>query len=377
MQFEFTEEQRMIRDMAAAFSRDRGASEAVRAAVDGTSGFDHETWRQMSQELGFAGLMLPEALEGQALGLVEAAIVFEEMGRVLLPSPLLGTVMSASAIEGAADDSQAQRWLPGVARGDTRAALGVCSNGGAEGSAGVDASFAERSDGAVLDGVYRFVSEATSADVLVLAGRIGGDVKLAVVPADREGIRVERHTSLDITRPHHTVHAEGVRVQPDEILSGASAESLDAAIERGCILLAAEQAGAAAETLARTVTYSGEREQFGRAIGSFQALKHRMADMMIQVEAAISAVYFAACSADEDPATLPQMASLAKVQASETLQFCAASMIQLHGGIGFTWEHDAHLYFKRARASAGLFGSVAAHEERLAVFMGLDEEVAV
>ncbi len=369
MQFEFTEEQRLIQNMAGEFFRDRGSSEGLRAAVESERGYDADTWRQMAQQLGFAGLLVSDAYGGQGLGLVEAAIVYEQMGRTLLPSPILGTsVLAASAIQLAGSETQKRDWLPQLAGGNRCAALAVCGQGGARGSVGVDAVL---EDGRV-HGTYRFVLDAQSAELIVAAARRDGEVVLVALP--RDGVVVERHTSLDLTRPHHTVRAQGVEALWE--MPGNGAQALDAAIHRACIVLAAEQTGAAAQALDRTVAYAREREQFGRAIGSFQAVKHRLADMMIQVEAAISAVYFAACSAEEDAATLPQMASLAKVQATETLTFCAANMVQLHGGIGFTWEHDAHLFFKRARASATLFGNIAEHQERLAVHMGLDAECA-
>ncbi len=367
MQFEFTEEQRLIQNMASEFFRDRGSSEALRAALESERGYDADIWRQMAQELGFAGLTVSDAYGGQGLGLVEAAIVYEQMGRTLLPSPMLGTgVLAATAIEHAGSETQKREWLPQLAGGNRCAALAVCGRGGAHGSARVDAVL---EDGRV-HGTYRFVLDAQAADLIIAAARRQDEVMLVALP--RDGVEVERHVSLDLTRPHHTVRVRGV--EPRWELPGSGAAALDVAIQRACILLAAEQTGAAAEALDRTVAYARERVQFGRAIGSFQAVKHRLADMMIQVEAAISAVYFAACSADEAPATLPQMASLAKVQATETLTFCAANMVQLHGGIGFTWEHDAHYFFKRARASATLFGSVAEHQERLAVHMGLEGE---
>ncbi len=367
MQFEFTEEQRLIQNMAGEFFRDRGRSEALRAALDSVPGYDANVWREMARDLGFAGLLVSEAYGGQGLGLVEAAIVYEQMGRTLLPSPILGTgVLAATAIEQAGGEPQKREWLVQLAGGNRCAALAICGQGGASGSAGVDAVL---EDGRV-HGTWRFVLDAQAAELIIAAARRDGEVVLVALP--RDDVDVHRHTSLDLTRPLHTVRAQGVEVLWE--MPGNGAQALDAAIHRACIVLAAEQTGAAAEALDRTVAYAREREQFGRAIGSFQAVKHRLADMMIQVEAAISAVYFAACSAEEDPATLPQMASLAKVQATETLTFCAANMVQLHGGIGFTWEHDAHLFFKRARACATLFGTVAEHQERLAVHMGLDVE---
>ena len=381
MQFQFTQEQRLIQDTAQAFFAEVGASTRVRKAIASPLGHDALAWRRMAEELGCVGMGIAEDCGGQGLGLVELAIVFEQMGRVLFPSPMLATgVLGAALIERAGSRAQRRRWLGAVAQGKCRLALGVCPQGGAQGAAGVSARLAPEGAGFRLSGSYGFVLDAHCADLLLLAARgpAGRGLSALLLEASRPGLFVgvtaTHHQALDQTRPMSSLKVAGLPVAAAQLLgaSGAAQAALDGALQRACIALAAEQAGAAAEALDRTVAYSRQRVQFGRAIGGFQAVKHRLADMMVQVEAARSAVYFAACSVDEAPETLPEMAALAKSQASQALSFCAANMIQLHGGIGFTWEHDAHLYFKRARASATLFGAPERYEDRIAAHLGLD-----
>ncbi len=213
MQFEFTEEQRLIQSMAADFFRDQGSSEQVRAALELAAGFDAELWQRMAAELGFAGLGIAEAYQGQALGLVESAIVFEQMGRTLLPSPLLGTgVLAASAIAAAGNDAQRQRWLPGIAEGSLTATLapGLPSDN--------NGRLTPVGDGFNLAGQWTFVIDASSAGLLLLEAQADDETVLVAVPADRLGLTIERHTSLDLTRPHHTVRAEGVEVRSEEVL---------------------------------------------------------------------------------------------------------------------------------------------------------------
>ena len=383
MQFRFTQEQQLIQNSAQAFFAEVGAAARVREAMDSSLGHDADAWWRMAEELGFVGMGIAEDCDGQGMGLVELAIVFEQMGRVLIPSPMLATgVLGAALIERAGSAAQRRRWSRAVAGGKCRVALGICPQGGSAGAAGVSATLVPEGTGFRLNGTYGFVLDAHCADLLLLAARgpDGQGVSLVLLetqqPGVFEGVAAAHHSVLDQTRPMSSLEVVGLPVTLEQVLGdlGAAGAALDEALHRACIALAAEQAGAASEALARTVAYSRQRVQFGRAIGGFQAVKHRLADMMVQAEAAKSAVYFAACSADEAPGTLPEMAALAKSQASEALSFCAANMIQLHGGVGFTWEHDAHLYFKRARASATLFGTPERHEERIAAHLGLNAE---
>ncbi|MFW6092595.1 MAG: acyl-CoA dehydrogenase family protein [Pseudomonadota bacterium] len=385
MQFEFTEEQRLIEQMVGGFCAAHGTSDAVRRAMDRREGFLTETWQALAGELGLAGILVPVDHGGQGLGLVELAIVSEQMGRALLPSPFLqSAVLAATLIDRGGTEAQRAAWLPRVATGEVTCAVGVCSRGGAAGVAGVDARLLADGDRLLVEGEWDFVLGAHTADLLLLAARwpdTDGDEGVSVVLLEGDGAggfpNIERtdHVMLDQTRPASRLAAAGLEVTAAVLGEpGSASGALQAAMDRACLTIAAEQTGAATAALERTVEYVQERKQFGRTVGSFQAVKHRLADMFVLVEAARSAVYYAACNAEDHPATASDMASLAKAQGTETLEFCAGNMIQMHGGIAVTWEHDAHLYFKRARASATLFGNLAAHQERLAVAMGLDSE---
>ena len=358
MQFELTEEQRLIQQMVQDFARDHGTTEAVRAAISEPQAFNPEVWQLISHQLGLSGLLIAPEHSGQGLGLVEAVIVFEQLGAVLLPSPLLGTTVAALAIAGSGSEAQKARLLPMVAGG---AIATLAEPAGARLAGG--------ETGLRLDGRYEYVVDAAAAQMLLLPATYAGSQVLVVV--DAQDAQIDTHVTLDQTRPLSTVVATDLLVEPDRVLAEDPARAIDRALQVGALLIGAEQAGAAATALTRTVAYAQDRQQFGRAIGSFQAVKHKMADMMIAVEAAISAVYFAACSAQEHPETLPEMAALAKAQGTETLNLCAADMVQLHGGIGFTWEGDAHLFFKRARGSSTMFGDLAAQDARIVAHLGL------
>ena len=342
MQFEFTEEQRMISDMAADFCRAEAGSEKVRQAMASEAGYLPETWQSMVTQLGLDSLLIPEAYGGQGLTLVEAVLVFQEMGKMLLPSPLLSTSVVGVGVLASLNNA---RLLNRLAAEDITCSLAVTNNG--------SASF-------VLDG---------HADLLLIFEET--IEKVFLVEKGHVALDVRPVNTLDQTRRFSDIRVSG-DISASEIGNGSSARTaIESALNMGRIALAAESAGAAQRCLELTVGYSKERVQFGREIGSFQAVKHQMADMMIEVEAAASAVYFAACAVSEDHEESGQLAAMAKVQASEALEFCAGRMIQLHGGIGFTWEHDAHLFFKRARSTKNLFGANAALDEMIASSIGL------
>lgn len=357
MQFEFTQEQTMIRQMVSDFTRDHASSQQVRQAMASEPGFDPAAWRVLSHDLGIAGLLVPVDLAGQGLGLIEMALVFEQLGQYLLPSPLLQTgVIGPTLLSGLPDKALQQRWLPQLASGQLTVAVGRLANGIAD-----------------------YVVGGHCADVLILCS---DDInnELYIIDAaigKRQGyIRVTGQAMLDQTRAAGRIEVLNQKGLGEyRVFDGSAVKTaLERAEQFGHIAVAAEAVGSAQSCLDITVQYVKDRRQFGRAIGSFQAVKHQLADMMVHIEAARSAVYFSACSVAEQPLQLPEMASLARVQASEALSFCAAEMIQLHGGIGFTWEHDAHLYFKRARSTATLLATNSALDEVIAGQLGLCSE---
>jgi alkylation response protein AidB-like acyl-CoA dehydrogenase len=320
---------------------------------------------------------IPEHYGGLGLGFVELAILLEQMGRRLLCSPFFSTACLATpALLLAGNEAQKACWLPQLAEGSLTATLAYASND-RNGLDAVQASFRKEGDGFVIDGRLRQVVDGHSAGLLIVAARGSQGIGLFAVPADTPGLRRRLLPTLDQTRKLAELEFTQVYVEADAQLGtpGQGGELLEKVLQLACAALAAEQAGGAQQALDLTLAYTAERQQFGRAIASFQAIKHRAADMMLEVECSRSAAYYAACVAEEVlapngdrtiAAELPLAAALAKSRCSEAFFQCAAESIQLHGGVGFTWEYDPHLYFKRARASEALFGAPSWHRERIA-----------
>ncbi|TPG96060.1 acyl-CoA dehydrogenase [Pseudomonas caspiana] len=383
MEFAFSDEQEMIRASAEGFLADVSDSAAVRAAMVSERGFDEALWQRLCREMYWPAIHIPEAYGGLGLGFVELSILLEQMGRRLLCSPFFATAcMATPALLLAANEQQKQRWLPWIADGSLTATLAFSSaNGWA--AKDVQATVVTEGEGFVLDGTLNHVLDGHSAELLIIAARVPGStgeagISLFAVDADRAGIERQMLPTMDQTRRQARVQLKGLYLSADCLLGefGAGWPHLERVLQLACIGLAAEQTGGAQQVLDLSVAYMQERQQFGRPIASFQALKHRAADMMLQVECARSASYYAACVAQEvldpegDPqvaAELPLAAALAKAHCSETYFHCASESIQLHGGVGFTWEYDPHLYFKRARASESFLGAPAWHRECIAV----------
>ena len=364
--FTVTEEQQLLRSMARELFEERGTSERVREVMLGDDGLDEPAYTQLA-ELGLTGLTIPEEYGGGGASYVELAIVFEELGRRLLPVPLLSTcVLGTEAVLVAGSDTQRKELLPAVASGTTRLALAHLDAGGRlTADPGVRAS--RDGDGWSLQGTAGYVVDGRTAHQLITAAVTDDGIELFVVPGDAEGVTREDVEVLDLTRPMATVTYDAVRVDDDARLSGGDAvAALHRAIVAGNVVLANEQLGGAEHLLHTTTAYARERMQFGRAIGSFQAVKHRLADVLVRVEAARSTAYHAARAlAEDDAEEVPIAAPMAKAYCSEVYEKAAGDAIQLHGGIAFTWEHDAHLYFKRAKATKHLLGSPSHHRRLL------------
>lgn len=370
MQFALTDDQRAIQDAAHDFLASATGPDARTAALESEAGWDVALWRALGSELGFAGLMVPEVYGGSGLGAVEMALVLEEAGKTLPVVPLFETaVASTAAILAVATEDQKAALLPALASGETIVVPAWPRENEPAPRLSDDAA-------PTLTGVVRFAPFAQAADLLIVACESEAGASLIALPAATPGVTIIRHASLDPTRPLGSVRFEAVEISPDWILggTGAAGPAIRQTRTIAAGLLAAELTGVAAYSLASTVDYVQQRIQFGRAIGSFQAVKHTLADMMVQVEAARSAMLYAAAALDLDrggPKAI-EAASIAKAWCGDAANHCAGEAIQLHGGIGFTWEHPAHLYFKRARASSAWFGSPARHREIVAVQMGLD-----
>ena len=373
MQFAHSEEQRLIRESARTLLSERAGPAQLRAALREPGGYDRELWRTIG-ELGWTGLAIPQDCGGAGLGWVELCILQEEQGRRLVPSPFFATsALAAPLISASATEAQRHPLLAGIAGGTLRIACALCGTDGRPPPEGTSASLARSAAGGfTLSGVSDFVIHGDSADLLLVLARTplpqqAQGISVVVIPAASAGVTIRPHVMLDLTRPMSRVELDGVTVTPEQVLGepGTAVSVIEEALDRARIALASEALGGAEYVLEMTTAYVKERVQFGRPIGSFQAIKHRLADMMIEVEAAKSAAWYAACVADEGGDELAEAAAIAKSYCCDAFYDCAANAIQLHGGIGFTWEHDAHLYFKRARASATLLGSPAWHRERL------------
>ncbi|GAA4883281.1 acyl-CoA dehydrogenase family protein [Ferrimonas pelagia] len=386
MEFAFTEEQVMIRDTAEGYLAELSSSEAVRSAMATEQGYLPDTWQRLCEEMYWQALTIPEEFGGLGLGYVELAVVLEQMGRRLLCSPFYATVCLATpALLLSGSDEQKAFWLPQIAEGSLTATLAYTGSNRWDASA-VTAIARPEGDGFVLEGELKYVPNGHSADLLIVAARLEGSsgeqgVSLFAVPADSAGVERRWTPTMDQTRPQGTVQLSQCYVGSEALLgkAGEAWPVLESVLQLAAIAQAAEQTGGAQQCLDITVDYLQERQQFGRVIASFQAIKHRCADMMVQVECARSAVYYAACVAQEFleesgdseglGAELPQAAALAKGYCSDAFFDCAAESIQLHGGVGFTWEYDPHLYFKRAKSSETFLGSAAMHREAIATHL--------
>lgn len=345
MRFAFTPEQEMIGEAARQLFADHAGSERTRAAI-ASDGFDRELWQTFAGELGLAGTAIPEAHGGVGLGLTELAIVAEGAGRHVVALPLIASLglIAPAILAGGTADQQA-RWLPGLASGDTVGAWAEAP----------DARFAD----GTLSGTAALVAHGAIADIFIVTSEAG-----AWLVERNPGVSFVPQTTMDQTRPLACLAFDQASAQPLADLASARA----AAERWGWTLIAADALGGAQACLDRTAAYACEREQFGRAIGTFQAVKHALADVAIAVEQARSAVYWAAAEPDDALA-----AHAAKAVACQAYSDAAAAMIQLHGGIGFTWEHDAHLFFKRARANRSWLGTPEWHLDRVAALMPLDD----
>ncbi|MFF1544036.1 acyl-CoA dehydrogenase family protein [Streptomyces sp. NPDC058291] len=386
----FTAEQDEIRRTLRELLHKRCGPEELRAALDTPAGHDAALWTALAEQLGLPGLALPEAYGGVGCPTTDLALAAEETGRVLAPTPLLATsVLTAPLILALGSDAQRARLLPRIADGTLTAALAVPAPALATALAltgeGGDWSGGGRAGGVQArpaDGGWRLYGEAAqvldghSAGLLAVAAHTGGFVRsrtlLFLVAGDAAGVVRNRQTALDATRPQARVQLRHVGA---ELLGDERADvphALAGAGDRAAAFLACEAVGAAGRVLERTVEYLGQRVQFGRPIGSFQAVQHRLADVYVQLQAARSAAYYAAWATGAPGGGEERVGGLALAQALEALRLAAAEGVQLHGGIGFTWEHEAHLYFKRAAGDELLFGPVhrlRAHAaERAALF---------
>ena len=376
MNFAFSEEQEQLREAVRKFMEAKSPSSEVRRLMETTEGYDEAVWKQMAQELGLQSLHLPEAHGGQGFTFVELGIVLEEMGRVLLCAPYYSTVvLAADAIMNAATDAQQGELLPGIASGETIAALAFTEPNGRWDASGITMEASGKGDSYQLSGTKMFVIDGHTANTLITVARLAGTsgedgISFFAVDGDASGLTRTPLATMDQTRKQARLDFSDVAARPLGE-PGAGWAALSKTLDQAAVGLSNEMVGGAQKVLEMAVDYAKVRVQFGRPIGSFQAIKHKCADMLLEVESAKSAAYYAAWAAAEDNEELPVVASLAKAYCSDAYFHAAAENIQIHGGIGFTWEHDAHLYFKRAKSSELFLGDAAYHRERLATRIGL------
>lgn len=380
MEFAFTEEQQMIQSTAESFFADVSGSEAVRAAMATEQGYDNALWQSLCKDLYLQAITVPEAFGGMGLGFVELAAVMEQMGRFVVCAPYFSTVcLTSTAVLLAANAEQQAPFFTDILAGKT-AAFAFTANGQWN-SAAVTASYTQEGDNYILNGDYRYVIDGHTADYLVVAAQGEQGLALFLLTSDQAGVKRTWLPTVDQTRKQAQITLEKVAVPASALLQSQAEQVFADVLDLATICLAAEQVGGAQEVLDKTVEYTKERVQFNRPVASFQAVKHQAADMMTRAEAARSAVYYAACVAQEKlengplAGELQEAASIAKANASDAYFKNAGDAIQLHGGVGFTWEYDVHLYFKRAKASEHYLGHAAYHRERLAQLL-LDGELA-
>ncbi|HVV30536.1 MAG TPA: acyl-CoA dehydrogenase family protein [Mycobacteriales bacterium] len=370
-----TPEQEELRRSLRRFLQQVSGREQVRALLTDDAGYDPAVWHRMATELGLQGLALPEQFGGSGATFAELGVVFEEFGRALVCAPFLSSVVLTGHVLLAVDDPPAQaRWLPGIADGTLLATLAVPAGAGHDRAAPLPQATAS-AGGWRLDGTVMFVPDAQIAQLLLIAARTPAGTSVFAVRAGATGLDRTALPNIDLTR---RVSRVDLHATPAELIGpqGGADAALQRALQLATVALAAEQVGGAQACLDMAVGYACTREQFGRPIGSFQAIKHQCADLQVQVVSARSAATWACgiASGEQDPAQLPLAAALAGAYCADAFVTAAKANLQIHGGIGFTWEHDAHLYLKRAKSGQLLLGTPDQHRDTAARLMGITHE---
>jgi alkylation response protein AidB-like acyl-CoA dehydrogenase len=368
MQFSFTSEQEEFRSILRRFFEEKSPTIAVRRLMETETGWDRSAWQDLNQQLGLTAIHIPDAYGGQGFSFVELGIVLEEMGRALLCAPYFAsTVLAATAIINAGTESQKRKLLPAIADGSCIATLAFTEPNGRWDATGIETTATSVGDRFRLDGVKSFVVDGHTSDLIVVLARrpgsIGNDgLSFFTVPGDAPGLNRRPLKVLDPTRKQARLELGSVEA---DLLGeeGAAASAFAKTMTQAAACLANEMVGGAERLRQSALDYANLRVQFGRTIASFQSMKHKQADMLVDVELAKSAAYAAASAASEDDPDLPALASLAKAAASDAYMQTAINTIQIHGGIGFTWDNDTHLWFKRAKSSEVFLGDPAWHRE--------------
>ena len=379
MDFGFNQEQELLRATARKFFENECTSEFVRARMAEPGGVNDEFWGKLAEQ-GWLGLIYPEEFGGVGLGFVDLTVLMEEMGRAVMPGPFFSTVLLGGlTILEAGSTAQKKEWLAKISAGEAKATLAFTEPNARWDAAAVTVTARESGGTFTLNGTKLFVLDAHVADVIVVAARTREGkrpeegLSLFLVPKGTKGLGVKLLPTMDQTRKLCEVTLNDVTVGADALL-GAKDQAwapLSRVLDRATVALCAEMCGGAQRVLDMTTDYAKIRVAFGKPIGSYQGVKHRAADMLVEVENAKSLTYYAAWAVDENVPEAPLAASMAKAYVSDAYRRTAGAGIQLHGGIGFTWEHDLHLYFKRAKSSEFTFGDASYHRERVAQLINL------
>jgi len=372
MDFGFSEEQEMLRQSARQFLEGECSMTYVRKMMDNDVGYAEEQWKKMA-DLGWQGLIFPEEYGGSGLNMVDLVVVLEEMGRLVTPGPFFATViLGGLAIDLGGTAAQKKRYLPEIAAGKMKATLAHLEESARWDPEGIELPAKKTDGGFTLSGTKLFAHDAHNADVLVVPVRTGGKgargITLFLVDAKQQGVRTTLLKTMDQTRKLCEVSFNDVHVGKAAVLGavGKGWALLERVMDRAKVAMCAEMCGGAQKVLEMSVEYAKVREQFGRPIGSFQAIQHKCANMMVQTESAKSATYYAAWAVANDVPEAHLAACMAKAYCSDAYRFVSAEGIQIHGGIGFTWEHDMHIYFKRAKSSEVTFGDATWNREIVA-----------
>jgi alkylation response protein AidB-like acyl-CoA dehydrogenase len=368
MEFGLTETQQTLKNTVRKFLAAECPMAVVRRLMDTPTAFDPALWRKMAEQ-GWTGIIFPEQYGGFGMGMMEMAATLEEMGRALLPGPFFSTVLMAGAlIDGAANEAQKQKYLGAIARGEARVTVAFLEESAAWNPQAITMQARAAGSGYVLDGKKLFVPDAGSADFLIAVARLDGDLALLVVPAKAEGLRITPMSSMDLTRKVSEVAFTGVKVPREDLLARGQAalNALGRGRDIATVGLVAEMVGGMQMLLDLTVEYAKTRKQFGRPIGQFQAVQHQCADMLLYTESSRSAAYYAAYAIQEGIPEARLAVSVAKAYASDAYREVGNRAIQVHGGMGFTWENDSHLYYRRAKVSELMFGDATHHREQIA-----------
>lgn len=369
MHFGLSETQQAIKNSARQFLAVECSMPEVRRLMEMETAFDSAVWSKFAEQ-GWTGIIFPEKYDGSGLGMVEMAAALEEMGRSLVPGPFVSTVLLAGTLlDHAGSEEQKQKYLSAICRGDARSTLALLEKSASWDLDAVQLEAKSLTDGGyVLNGEKLFVSDAAVADFLLVAGRLKSELAVFIVPGDAPGLRKAPTPGVDLTRRLYRVSFTDVVLPAESLLCRGerALQALEAALDVACLGVVAEMVGGMQSLVDLTVAYAKTRKQFGRAIGAFQAVQHQCADMLALLEGSRSALYYAAWALSENDPTARTAISVAKAYASEAYRDAGNKSIQVQGGMGFTWENDAHLYYRRAKASEIAFGDATYHRERIA-----------